>query len=266
MSYQLQSICSRKNRMKNLLILYPHGLGDCILLTPALREFYNTTGNKASIAMLERFKTAELYEHNPYVKKVYFTKDAWSDYPDSNVGFRTLYHEWKTFAKENSFTGFVMPMHSAPMSKIEINLRTLGLHHIKNYSAEIYTSAEDRELAKSIITKIVGDEPFGFVQTHTGVERKNLIEGYGQKWLLNNKGLKSCIEVGKHFSYLDYNINVQFEIMRHAAAVCLPDSVFYHACHAINKTIDLVYFGRGEEVYERVKHIQGSEENVVYKI
>jgi hypothetical protein len=252
--------------MKNLLILYPHGLGDCILLTPALREFYNITGNKASVATLERFKTAEFFKHNPYVEKTYFTKDAWSDYANSNIGFEALYNEWKTFAKQNSFTGFIMPMHAAPLSKIKINLRTLGLHHIKNYSAEIYTSSEDEAQASNVIANLVGNKSFGFVQTHTGVKSKDLPEDYGRKWLLKNKGLEHYIEVGKHFDPLEYNINIQFEIMRRAAAVCIPDSVFYHACHAMGKNIDLVYFGRGHQVYERVKHIQRSQENVIYKI
>ena len=94
--------------MKNLLILYPHGLGDCILLTPALREFYKTTGYKVSIAMLKRFETAELFAHNPYIKNLYFTNDAWSDYENSNIGFRSLHSEWKAFAKNNDFSGFVI--------------------------------------------------------------------------------------------------------------------------------------------------------------
>ena len=54
------------------------------------------------------------------------------------------------------------------------------------------------------------------------------------------KNIKEYIEVGKHFDALEYNINVQFEIMRRAAAVCIPDSVFYHACHAMKKQVDFI--------------------------
>ena len=57
--------------MKDLLILYPHGLGDCILLTPAIREFYYKTGNKVHIATLERFRTAKFFENNTYVDKIF---------------------------------------------------------------------------------------------------------------------------------------------------------------------------------------------------
>ena len=67
--------------------------------------------------------------------------------------------------------------------------------------------------------------------------------------------------------YNEYEINVQFEVMRRATAVCLPDSVFYHACSGIGKDIDFVYFGRGREVYERVKNLNFSlDENVFFDL
>tara|TARA_B100000131_G_C17959991_1_gene550013 strand:- start:32 stop:790 length:759 start_codon:yes stop_codon:yes gene_type:complete len=252
--------------MKNLLVLYPHGLGDCILLTPAIREFYKATGNKVHIATLERFKTAKFFDNNPYVEKIYYTKDAWHDYPNSQVGFIELYKEWKQFASKNGFGGIVMPMHSQPISKIDINFRYLGVYNSEEYATEIYTSPLDSKIAEKTINDIVGDKPFGFIQTNTGVKQKDLPEGYGREYLKTNKNLESFIEVGKDFDALDYNINVQFEIMRRASAVCLPDSVFYHACHAMSKTVDLAYFGRGKGVYERVKHIVASQEKVVFEL
>tara|TARA_R110001599_G_scaffold349516_1_gene577966 strand:- start:2121 stop:2879 length:759 start_codon:yes stop_codon:yes gene_type:complete len=252
--------------MKDLLILYPHGLGDCILLTPAIREFYKATGNKVHIATLERFKSAKLFDNNPYVDKIFYTKDAWHDYPNSQVGFSELYKEWKLFAQQNDFGGIVMPMHAHPVQKIELNFKYLGVRNPKEYGVEVYTKPSDKKLAEKIIKNILDDKPFGFIQTNTGVKQKDLPSGYGKNYLKRYKNIEYFIEVGKDFNALDFNINVQIEIMRKAAAVCLPDSVFYHACHAIKKPIDFVYFGRGENVYNRVKHLVASEENVVFHI
>tara|TARA_Y100001937_G_C7112850_1_gene328615 strand:- start:1000 stop:1758 length:759 start_codon:yes stop_codon:yes gene_type:complete len=252
--------------MNDLLILYPHGLGDCILLTPAIREFYKATGHKVHVATLQRFESAKFFDNNPYVDKIFYTKDAWHDYPSSHVGFAELYKEWKAFAQENNFGGIVMPMHSHPVSKIELNFKFLGVHNSEHYQAEIHTTQEDVDQACAIISSTVGGQPFGFIQTKTGVEQKDLPQGYGEQWLRDNKGLKAFIEVDKDFPALEYNINIQFEIMRKASAVCLPDSVFYHACHAINKPVDLAYFGRGKGVYERVKHVVASKEKVVFEL
>ena len=37
------------------LINYPCGLGDCLMLTPALREYYKTYNIKLSVAILKKF-------------------------------------------------------------------------------------------------------------------------------------------------------------------------------------------------------------------
>ncbi len=251
--------------MKDLLILYPHGLGDCILLTPAIREFYYKTGNKVHIATLERFRTAKFFENNPYVDKIFYTKDAWHDYPNSQVGFFSLKEEWKQFAKDNGFSGFVMPMHSEPINKIVLNCQHLGITKASSYKTEVYTSKQDAERAKELVSSLVSDSNYGFVQTTTGVPSKDLPQGYGRKYL-NDMGIESVIEIGKEINFLDENINVQFEILRTAAAVCIPDSVFYHACHAMDKKVDFAYFGRGPGVYERVRPLHEVQERIVYKL
>jgi hypothetical protein len=116
--------------------------------------------------------------------------------------------------------------------------------------------------------KFVGTEPFGFIQTKTGAgKNKDLPDGFGEKWLRKNKKINTFIEIGKTFKYDDLNINVQFEILRRSSAICVPDSVFYHAASAMNKNIDFVYFGRGKSVYERVGNLNKKiTENVVYKL
>lgn len=253
-------------RVKKILILYPHGLGDCILLTPALRTFHELTGNKVSIATLERFKSAKLFDNNPYVDQIFYTKDAWLDYPNSQIGFHTLYTEWKQKAKDLGFHGFLMPMHSQPTNKILLNCEFLGIRGVVDYQPEVHTTPEDVEKANQIIQSVCGDSSFGFVQTNTGVPQKDLPAHFGRNWLKENKGVEQVIEVGVEFGALDYNINVQFEIMRRAAAVCLPDSVFYHACHAMGKDIDLAFFGRGPQVYNRVKPLHQVVEQVVFDL
>tara|TARA_R110002051_G_scaffold164664_3_gene235607 strand:+ start:33 stop:812 length:780 start_codon:yes stop_codon:yes gene_type:complete len=250
--------------MKDILVIYPHGLGDCVLLTPALREFYKKTGQKVHIATLARFQSAQFFDNNPYVDKIYYTKDAWLDYPSSHVGFNAVYNDWKKIAKEEGFQGVVMPMHSEPINKILLNFRFFGLAANDQYQTEFFSTPEDQQMAAAIVKDKVGDSPFGFVQTSTGVPSKDLPPGFGRHWLQANKGVEKIIEIGQEIDQLEYNINVQFEILRLAAAVCIPDSVFYHACHAMNKEIDLVYFGRGQGIYDRVRPLWEVKENVVF--
>ena len=251
--------------MKKMMILYPHGLGDCILLTPAIREYKKQTGNHISVVTLERFRSAKFFDNNQYVDKIYYCKDAWHDFENSQIGFQSLSKKWKLFAVKNGYNFMCMPMHSINENKILLNSKYLNID-LENTITEIYTKEKDSIQAENIIKDIVGDNDFGFIQTNTGVPSKDLPVGFGRKWLGKNKNINHFIEIGKEIEYQQYNINVQFEIMRRAKAVCIPDSVFYHACHAINKDVDFVYFGRGKEIWERVRPLHEVNENVVYDI
>lgn len=259
-------LISEYRNMKDILIVYPHGLGDCILLTPTLREYTKERGHKLHVAILERFRSSEIFDHCPYVDKIFYTKDAWHDYPNQHIGFRSLAAEWKQKAIANNFKGLVMPMHDTPENKILLNLKALGLSTTKNPQTEIFTSEEDVTSAAQIIKDTVGDNKFGFIQTHAGLSTKDLPDQFGRNWLRENKGLEHFIEIGKEIDAFQYNINIQFEILKKSTAVCLTDSVFYHACHALNKPVDYAYFARGKQVYDRVRPLHEVQEHISYKI
>lgn len=249
-----------------MLICYPHGLGDCILLTPAIREYYFENNKKVSVATLERFKSAKLFDNNPYVDKIFYTKDAWNDFDNFDVGCQEVQKACVLFAQENNIESITFPQHKSYREKILANYVDIGLKNAINPATEIFTTTQEINDAKKIISELVGDSSFGFIQTNTGVSAKNLPAGYGRKWLAKNKGLENFIEVGVDFDGLSITIGTQFEIMRRSAAVCLPDSVFYHACGAMNKNVDFVYFAKGKSVYDRVRPLHSTRQNIVYEL
>jgi hypothetical protein len=249
-----------------MLVCYPHGLGDCILLTPALREYYFLTGKKASVATLERFKTAKLFDSNPYVDKIFYTKDAWNDYPNFDIGCREVHQACADFAKHNNIENIAFPQHKSYKEKILANYVDIGLERAINPSTELYSTSAEVERATGLISELVKDSRFGFIQTKTGVPAKDLPEGYGRKWLKKNCNLTHFIEVGIEYDGLSMTIGTQFEIMRRASGVCLPDSVFYHACGAMNKPVDFVFFAKGKSVYDRVRPLHPTNQNIKYKL
>jgi len=249
-----------------MLICYPHGLGDCILLTPALREFYFVTGEKVSVATLERFKTAKLFDSNPYVDKIFYTKDAWNDYPNFDIGCREVHQACVDFAQKNNISKIAFPQHKSYKEKILANYVDIGLDRAINPTTELFTTSVEIKMANQVIDNLVGNNKFGFIQTKTGVPAKDLPDGYGKSWLKKNIGLSHFIEVGVEYDGLSMSIGTQFEIMRRSSAVCLPDSVFYHACGAMNKPVDFVYFAKGKSVYDRVKPLHPVRQNIVYEL
>lgn len=247
-----------------MLILYPHGLGDCILLTPALRKYYNTFNEKVNVAILKRFESSEIFNHCPYIDNVYYVSDPWNDFkrsPDWNA----VIDECKKF--DDKTTMFIL--HKGHKIIDSSKCLSVELKDDNDFKTEIFISDEDKKQAKAIIHSLVGKNDYGFIQTNTGINGKtnatykDLDENFGEKWLLENTDVKHFIEIGKSFSALDYNINIQFEIMNRARHVVLPDSVFYHACGALNKKVDCVTFKR-KDVYERVKPLHKVEQNILF--
>ena len=248
------------------LIIYPHGLGDCLMLTPSLREYYNKYGVKLSVAILERFSTSKIFKNNPYVEKVFpVLKDAWNDFSSPQLGFIEVQKMGQLLAKENNLINVFLD-HPRPTHKILVNAQQLNLV-LESTDIDVFISDNEKLIANELIEKFVGNNPYGFIQTHTGAGNRELPEGFGEKWLRKAKDLEYFIEVDKTYKHKNYSINVQFEILRRASAVCLPDSVYYHACVGLKKTIDFAFFPMGDPEYLRVKNLDLKvKENIFYKI
>jgi hypothetical protein len=249
-----------------ILIIYPHGLGDCLMLTPALRQYYITYGNKLSVAILERFESSKIFANNPYIDRCFpILKDAWNDFSSPQVGFIEVQRQGELIAKENNLIPIFLNQ-PPPTHKIFKNAELLGLQ-LNSTQIDVFISENDKKVAEELIQKFVENNEYGFIQTHTGVPSKDLPNSFGEKWLRKHNGLNHFIEIDKNFKYNEYNINIQFEILRRASAVCVPDSVFYHACSGLNKNINFAFFGRGSEVYSRVGNLNKNiTENVYYQI
>jgi hypothetical protein len=250
----------------NILIIYPHGLGDCLMLTPSLREWYKKNNTKVNIAIMKRFESSKIFANNPYVDKIFYVQDPWNDYSSADIGFIEVQKAGEIIATQNNLISIFLNQ-PPPIHKIFKNAGLLGLT-LESTHIDIFISEEERNIANEVIDKYVGLNQFGFIQTTTGAgSTKDLPNGFGEKWLRNERGLNYFIEIGKTFKFDEYNINIQFEILRRASAVCIPDSVFYHACSGLNKNIDFVYFGRGVDVYNRVRNLNNNIiENVNYSI
>lgn len=222
-----------------VLIIYPHGLGDCILATPALREL-KQAGYFVGFATLERFRSAKLFDACPYVDELVYTEDPWEGYRSFTTGCTYVEAYCRGVGDATGYDEVVLVQHPRRAHKIKATASALQVE-LTNKRTEVFITPADIEAAKAYRPC----EPYGFVHTHTGVSRKDLPEGYGAAWLKKYKGLDTVIEVGKTFAYDEIPIGVQFSLLEGAAGICVPDSVFFHAACALKKKIDLVYFAQG---------------------
>ena len=253
--------------MSKVLIVYPHGLGDCILATPAIRHMKKTTDNFIGFATLERFRSAELFKNNPYVDEVIYTKDAWNDYPSFEEGTKDVQAYCEQYAKENKYDKVIMVKHSPDGSKIMDCFTALELWHDTvvpmtiDFHTEVYLTDKDRDWAKKRKSK------WRFIHSKTGVSNKDIPEGYARKWMDKNLGSPLMGTKGIYYEIDKFTpITKAFAILESSLAVVVADSVFYHAAGAMDKDIDLAYFARGPQVYQRVRPLHHVNQNIVYQL
>ena len=231
----------------SLLIVFPHALGDMIILTPALKAWCEKN-DPPSIAVQQRFNSTPL-DNCPYIKKVYrILSDPWQDFGHHNTqfGFPATYHQGLGHAQKNNYDQVLM----AHAEGETINYAEMLGVDIKNYKPEIFISIKDKLEAYKFIYEKDQDNPFGFTQTESGDPDRSFPSAYAPAWIGTYFGLP-VIEAEKahHLS-----INSVFQILKEASAVAVPNSVFWSAAAALGKNVNLAYFARGEEDLNRRKH------------
>jgi len=231
-----------------LLIIFPHALGDMILLTPALKAWCEKN-DPPSIAIQRRFNSCPL-DNCPYINHVYYgLSDPWQDFGNHNTqfGFPATQFEGIAIANRNNYSDVIMAHEEG---KIINYAQMLGVD-IKDYKPEVFISHKNKMDAYEVIYNSVNNEPYGFSQTYSGDPDRSFPTTYTHDWLKKHKNLNKSIEAEnlKHLS-----VNAAFEIMKEADGVILPNSVFWQAAGALNKTVDLAYFSRGVEDLNRRKY------------
>ena len=251
--------------MSKVLIVYPHGLGDCILATPAIREYKKQTGNFIGFATLERFRSAELFKNNPYVDEVIYTKDAWNDFPSFEEGIGEVVECCQDYAKDNKYDKVVYVNHSPTGSKIADCCEALDVYPTDLHT-EVYLTDEDHEWAYNHPTN-----GGAFIHSDTGVDGKNLPKGYGKKYVKDMLDSFGITETYEDVPIYEVKKNVTpitkaFALLKQARIIIVADSVYYHAAGAMDKDVDLAYFARGKSVYDRVKPLHPVKQNIVYEL
>ena len=246
--------------MSKTLIIYPHGIGDIILATPALRALKEKVG----FMMLDRLLSSEILSNCPYIEKVYGCPDPHNDYQGNIMhGLQDVQQLAVKLAQEEGFERVAYMEHTVHKNKISLNLDMLGIPHSNEsedfYKTEVFLSEEDRAFAK----EFVGDRRFTFIH---GSSPSLPPKDFPTDFLEEIRKGGNVIEVGVDFQPTEFNINKQFAIMELADKIYVIDSAFYHAAHALGKKVDLAYFNRGEGVYNRVRPLHNVTETIKFKI
>ena len=229
--------------MKKALILYWHGLGDILQLTPHLRFLYNQ-GFVTDLICMKQTHTSNLLEDCPYVDKFIDVTNVWK----SPIGFNRqvdknvrLFNDLKN---DYRWSGKSTHIGIEQSNKINFTSMELGLI-IEDKTLEVFISEDVYNEAEEYVKS---NFPNGFIYVHTQIEEHTYHNWDPYKWIKNNLSQLPVVDTGIGMSHykLHNNINFTFALISMAKYKVLSSSVMVHAADALGVTIDIINYGRAD--------------------
>lgn len=255
---------------KKVLFVFWHGIGDNILATPAIKKYKSTTNNYVGWMMMDKLRPAELFKSYPYIDKVHWCSDAWHCVEPENVraGSVVVRQEAEAVAEEENYDEVVVVTH----------WDKTHYHKIHRTAAEMGTVVDDSEIhtefdyspddIQHYYDQLNLPDEFVFFNGMTGSASgdKDWPLEWIQDYMARNK--IDLPIVSPDFSWSTNEIPIRFaaDVMKKAKYRFLVDSGLYHIAHAMELPIDLAYFKRGKPVWDQVKPLHHSVENIIFEL
>jgi len=227
--------------MKKALILYWHGLGDIILLTPHLRYLYNE-GYIVDLMCMPQTRKSHLLDDCPYVNKLIDVPNVWK----SPLGFdgqvRKNVEYFEHLRKHYDWSGKSCHIGIGGTNKIDFTSMELGLD-IPDRKLEVFIPNDVEEYVLDYINTKYKN---GYIFIHTYIYEHQYHDWDASDWIKTNLPNLPIIDTGYKGEYYLWheNINATFVLLREARHRVLSSSVMVHACDAMNAPIDIVNYGR----------------------
>jgi len=228
---------------RKILVVFPHGLGDAVMATPAFRSLRKQYP-KASIdiAIQPITRNSRLLDRCPYFDNIHTISNPWHSRRydqgmhiarmevDKLVDFyghqevKWVYHRQDIQKR----------IHKAFLTAKELSV---DLHGDTDY--EVFVSKKEEEDALSWLKcrgYALGD--YAFVHCDSSDLRKNISLGDAGR-MLPADYKNRIVTVGQSFDVSEHSIGFAITLLRHAGFTLLVDSVFVHCADALRKDIDI---------------------------
>lgn len=237
--------------MKTLIVFW-HGIGDCILATPALRRYAKDNPDKeVHMAVTKPVVSSRFFEGCPYVKGTVLIRNPWDIKGGYRRGKRVVRQEVRRIAEKEGFSKvlFVEQHWSHGIHKLERTARELGVE-LDDTSYDVFITEEQRRDAKRFLKKR-GLSRFVFLHRRTDIPKKNLSLKEARRFIKKQWGAVPVVEPGKDYGF-DKPAGFSFALLEQAMGVVVVDSLFMHAADALGKRIDYAYFNLRPHVVDEV--------------
>lgn len=238
--------------MKRALILYWHGLGDMIMMTPHLRHLHNE-GYIVDLMCRPEVKISKLLDECPYINDLIDVPNPWQSKLGFNPQAKINIERFQSMRKDYDWAG---------VSPHRLHKTVKGIHKIDMTSKELGLNIRDKRLEVFIPSTIGKSATNGYIFVHRLCEWHPHHTWEPDQWMKKNLPPLPVIysDNGDRPTMYD-NINEAFELAKRARHRVIASSVFIHACDAMGCTIDAINYGHADHKVwpldqSRVLHIR----------
>lgn len=231
--------------MQKGLLLFWHGIGDLICLTPTLRELYNN-GYYCDILVRKFVADSRIFNACPYARllPLSIVNSPSDGGEEGQVAKTKAVNEFE--AIKESYQGSAVLSETPERIRAskaalfyDVAMRSFGLPMTANYEPlEVFIPPRAEEEAKAAI---VNHFPDGYIFQHTSIDRHPAHIWNPSNWIQQNLPPLPVFKANE--TYWD-DINTTFVMAREANHRVLSSSVMVHACDAMNVRMDIVNYGR----------------------
>lgn len=242
--------------MGKALIMYWHGLGDIIMLTPVLRDLHSK-GYQTDLMCRQMVIDSHLLDDCEYINDIIVIENPWR----SKLGFDNQAKvNMKIFNNLKVDYDFSAPIiHSVNfdgmptgIDKVRRNIQEAKLN-TKNEKLEVFIP---KDVEKAALEYIKAKYPNGYIFKHTMIEFHKFHNWNSDKWIKDNLPDLPVVDTGARGNYrmYNYNVNFAFVLAREATHRILSSSVFVHACDAMDVEVEVIHFGAGVNLSTYLKN------------
>ena len=255
--------------MKKVLFVFWHGLGDNILATPAIKKYKQTTGNYVGWMMMEKVKSAMIFEEYPYIDSMHYCSDAWHCCGRENLADGSLHviKEAEVIKKRFGYDEVVVVNHRS--SKKHKVYRTADEMGVKIDDSEVKTEYfydEESPRFEKWCSRYEIPDNFVFFHGKTSESSKDLPLKFVKDYMDSNNIRLPIVSPDFTWNVSDVPLAFSAHLLKRASHIIVSDSVIYHLAHALDLNVDLAYFKRGEKTWNIVHPLHSNREKVIYSL
>ncbi len=229
--------------MYNILVVFPHGIGDAVMATPAFRALRKKYPQaRIDIAVQLVLRNSGLLNHCPYFDNIYTIHNPWYSV-NYEEGMDVVQKQIDQLVDFNQYQEVKWVYHRQDkqdrIHAVFLTAKELEVELERDTDYEVFVSEEAEAEALSWLKQhgySLGN--YAFIHASSSDLKKN-ISSAAFKEMIPEHYQDKVVIVGESFDISEYPIGFAITLLKHAGFTSLVDSVFVHCSDALHKDIDI---------------------------